>query len=527
VSCFSAPVPYAESLRKLAELKNKLVELEATLEDFDNKLEIASRNQLAYRELSPEDQAVLDSHKSLQDVIQGALAKGSHSDADEDPEVPGADVEEERRELSPEDEALLAKYPSLHDLIDSEMNKPSHSDTDEDAEVPGANEEEQEEERRDAAHIYRQLSAEDQALIDKYKSMKEVIASVLAKASHSDADEDSEIPESEQEEGGEKEERVLRRGNSNVFTYIAQLPSEDQDLLRRMRSKVPNLQLALDRMQKRHNQVEEAAHESAEAQTVFRRGNSNVFTYMSQLSDADQQLLRKMRSKIPYLQLALDKKSRRNNPAYKRAEELEESLVSDNEEDDKLKQFEQSLSPDDLALLKAMKSKLHFLKEALHAHKHPAEEEESASQSEAEDVPGADAGPMEDRQEAKMDGWNEQPLSDHNLGLEESDLQDRCPCQKHEGSGKRCACDKEFQERCPNCHDQDVIVKLLAERCPTCHHDKTPDAVVEEVETRLMNDVAFAKANGVSINELIERIKTKVAEKVLNEERELEMLATE
>ena len=33
-------------------------------------------------------------------------------------------------------------------------------------------------------------------------------------------------------------------------------------------------------------------------------------------------------------------------------EEEEESLVSDSEEDDKLAQFEQSLSPDDLALLK-------------------------------------------------------------------------------------------------------------------------------------------------------------------------------
>ena len=63
-----------------------------------------------------------------------------------------------------------------------------------------------------------------------------------------------------------------------------------------------------------------------------------------------------------------------------------------------------------------MKSKLHFLKEALHAQKPVAEEEEG--ELETGDEPDTEAGPLEERKEAKMDGWNEQPIAEDNLGKE-------------------------------------------------------------------------------------------------------------
>ena len=48
----------------------------------------------------------------MQDVIQAELAKGSHTDADEDAELPDADQEEKRgtneyRELTPEQQAII------------------------------------------------------------------------------------------------------------------------------------------------------------------------------------------------------------------------------------------------------------------------------------------------------------------------------------------------------------------------------------------------------------------------------------
>lgn len=537
-SCFGAPVPYAESLRKLEELKGKLVQLEETLRNFDSELQAPSDGQLASRDLSPEDQALIDKHKSLQDKIAAELGKAGHTDADEDPEVPDAGDEEERRDaahinrdLTPEEQAILDKHKSLQDKIAAALAKAGHTDADEDPEVPDADEEE---EKRGLEDVLKDLSPEDKALLDKFKSKLSSINAVLNKGRPAN-DEDAEVDDADEDSDEGEEETVLRRGNSNVFTYMSELADEDQELLRRMRSKIPNLQIALDKknrmdhdMYKRGQEEDIVQESSEEAETVLRRGNANVFTYMSGLSEKDQQLLRRMRSKIPYLQLALDKKNKRNNGAFKRAQEEDnsESLVSESEEDDKLAQFEQNLSPDDLALLKALKSKLHFLKDALHKRPPPVEEDESASQSEAEDVPGADAGPLEDRREAKMDGWNQQPLSDDDLGMEESDLEERCPCQKHKGSEKRCACDKEFQERCPKCHQHDAIVKLLEERCPTCHKGRTPDKVVEEVQSRLMNDIEFAKANGVSVSELIDRIKSRAAERVVNEERELEILAT-
>jgi hypothetical protein len=494
-------VPYAESLRKLDELKVKLNELQETLKELDN--------HLTSRGLSPEDQALLDKHKSLQNAINSALAKNGHQDSDEAAALPDAEEERRRnvanlyRELSPEDQALIDKHKSLKMKIDAALGRGKHTDADEDAALPDADEPE-EQEKKDVSHLYRQLSPEDQALINKYQSLKDKIAAAFSKVPHTATDEDAEIPD--------EEETVLRRGNANVFTFMAQLPEEDQDLLKRMRSKIPNLQLALDKKHKRHFHEDEEI--AASEVSVSRRGNGNVFTYISGLPEEDQQLLKRMRSKLPYLQLALDKK---NKKEYKRAQEEEESLVRIDEDDEKLAQFEQSLSPDDLALLKAMKSKLHFLKEALHADRPQTTEEESASQTEAEMVPGVDAGPLEDRREAKMDGWNEKPSSD-------SDLQERCPCQKQkQGSEKRCACDKDLEERCPRCHDEDAIVKLLSERCPTCHNGKTPDAVVEEVETRLLKDIDFAQANGVKMEDLVAKIKAKLVDKAL-EERELEQL---